>query len=221
MRHFKQRARGSSISTVAPPPGSADHNPQMSKAATSILYRSPLNSKLNHPVYILNAAALPDTNEVDYDTLLPYVLARLPGEEELVHGAEYEVILFAGGPVEGATSAKRSHPGVGWFLQAYHVLSRAMRKRIQRLYIVHQRTWIRMLFEVFSTVASPKFRKKIVHGMYYSNYMTSAARNQCWTRAGRETATNWAHQSFHVERIGNIHKYPGPSYPTLRIPTRP
>ncbi|KAE9983412.1 hypothetical protein BLS_004381 [Venturia inaequalis] len=82
----------------------------MSKAATSILYRSPLNSKANHPIYILNAAALPDTNEVDYDTLLPYVLARLPGEEELVHGAEYEVILFAGGPEDGATSAKKSYP---------------------------------------------------------------------------------------------------------------
>ncbi|KAE9987275.1 hypothetical protein EG328_003409 [Venturia inaequalis] len=163
MRHFKQRVRGSSISAIAPPPGSVDHNPQMSKAATSILYRSPLNSKANHPIYILNAAALPDTNEVDYDTLLPYVLARLPGEEELVHGAEYEVILFAGGPEDGATSAKKSYPGIGWFLQAYHVLSRAMRKRIQRLYIVHQRTWIRMMFEVFSTVASPKFRKKIVH----------------------------------------------------------
>lgn len=165
MRHFKQRVRGSSISTVAPLLGSVDYNPQMSKAATSILYRSPLNSKSNHPIYILNAAALPDTNEVDYDTLLPYVLARLPGEEELVHGAEYEVILFAGGPEDGVTNAKKSYPGIGWFLQAYHVLSRAMRKRIQRLYIVHQRTWIRMMFEVFSTVASPKFRKKIVHGM--------------------------------------------------------
>jgi Rho GTPase-activating protein 1 len=169
MRHFKQRVRGSSISTVAPPPGSADHSPQMAKAATSILYRSPLQSKSNHPIYILNAAALPDTHDVDYDTLLPYVLARLPGEEELVHGAEYEVILFAGGPIEGATTAKKNHPGVGWFLQAYHVLSRAMRKRIQRLYIVHQRTWVRMLVEVFSTVASPKFRKKIVHGMVISS----------------------------------------------------
>jgi Rho GTPase-activating protein 1 len=212
MRHFKQRVRGSSIkiSTVPPPPGSVDHNPQMAKAATSILYRSPLNSKSGHPIYILNAAALPDTNEVDYDTLLPYVLARLPGEEELVHGAEYEVILFAGGPVEGATSAKRNHPGVGWFLQVYHVLSRAMRKRIQRLYIVHQRTWVRMLVEVFSTVASPKFRKKIVHGMLVAlsfSRVLQVANNSCY--------------SFNFERSSDLHKYPGPPYPTLRIPPRP
>jgi Rho GTPase-activating protein 1 len=162
--HFRQRVRGSSISAVAPPPTSPDYNPAMAKAATSILYRSPLASQSGLPIYILNAAALPDTHDVDYDTLLPYVLACLPGEEELVSGAEYEVIFFAGGATEGATSTRKNHPGLGWFLQAYHVLSRAMRKRIQKLYIVHQRTWVRMLVEMFSTVASPKFRRKIVHG---------------------------------------------------------
>lgn len=207
MRHFKQRVRGSSISTVAPPPGSVDHNPQMSKAATSILYRSPLNSKANHPIYILNAAALPDTNEVDYDTLLPYVLARLPGEEELVHGAEYEVILFAGGPEDGATSAKKSYPGIGWFLQAYHVLSRAMRKRIQRLYIVHQRTWIRMMFEVFSTVASPKFRKKIVHGT-----------GRIYWDGKEKKLMACDYSSIFIEWTGTAHSYRGSPYTAFRIP---
>jgi Rho GTPase-activating protein 1 len=167
--HLKQRVRGRSISTVVPPTTSPDYLTSMSKAAASILYRSPLPSPSGLPIYILNAAALPDTHEVDYDTLLPYVLARLPGEDELVSGAEYEVIFFAGGPAEGATSTKKNHPGVGWFIQAYHVLSRAMRKRIQKLYIVHQRTWVRMLVEMFSTIASPKFKKKIVHGMHLSH----------------------------------------------------
>lgn len=138
----------------------------MERAAAGILYRSPLRSKTNHAIYILNAAALPDAQEVDFDNLLPYVLARLPGEDELVAGTEYEVIFFAGGSAEGATSTKKNRPGWGWFVQAYHVLSRAMRKRIQRLYIVHERRWVRMLVEAFSTVASPKFRRKIVHGRY-------------------------------------------------------
>jgi Rho GTPase-activating protein 1 len=166
--HLKQRVRGRSISTVtvAPSPSSPEYSLPMAKAATSILYRSPLPSPSGHLIYILNAAALPDTHEVDYDTLLPYVLARLPGEDELVGGAEFEVVFFAGGPTDGATSTKKNHPGVGWFVQAYHVLSRAMRKRIQKLYIVHQRAWVRMLVEIFSTVASPKFRRKIVHGMH-------------------------------------------------------
>jgi len=118
------------------------------------------------PIYILNAAALPDADEVDYDSLLPYVLARLPGEEELLSGTDYEVIFFAGGGADGATTSRKSRPGWGWFIQAYHVLSRAMRKRLQKLYIVHERSWVRILVEMFSTIVSPKFRRKIVHGKY-------------------------------------------------------
>lgn len=114
-------------------------------------------------MYILNAAAFPDAFEVDYDSLLSYVLARLPGEDELLSGTEYEVIFFAGGQPEGATTEKKQGPGMGWYLQAYHVLSRATRKKLQRLYIVHPRTWVRVLVGVFGTVVSPKFRRKIIH----------------------------------------------------------
>lgn len=172
-KQFRNRARSTFIRAVPPPKDSADYSPAMERAAASILYRSPLPSKTNHAIYILNAAALPDAQEVDFDNLLPYVLARLPGEDELVAGQEYEVIFFAGGSADGsgsatATATKKNRPGWGWFVQAYHVLSRAMRKRIQRLYIVHERRWVRMLVEAFSTVASPKFRRKIVHGEFYN-----------------------------------------------------
>lgn len=160
---FRQRARASSLSAVAPSPTSPDYNSAMATAAASILYLSPLPSPNGHPIYILNSAALPDTADVEYDTLLPYVLARLPGQEDLIAGTEYEVVVFAGGNADSATSGRKGHPGVGWFIQAYHVLTRAMRKRIQKLYIVHERRWVRVLSEVFSTIASPKFRRKIVH----------------------------------------------------------
>ena len=160
---FRQRMRSASLSAVTPSPDSPDYDINMARAAASILYLSPLPSPSGHPIYILNSAALPDTADVEYDTLLPYVLARLPGEEDLIHGTEYEVIFFAGGNADSVTSGKKGHPGVGWFIQAYHVLSRAMRKRIQKLYVVHERKWVRMLVEVFSTIASPKFRRKIVH----------------------------------------------------------
>jgi len=166
-KQFRNRARSTFIRAVPPPKDSADYSPAMERAAASILYRSPLPSKTNHAVYVLNAAALPDAQEVDFNDLLPYVLARLPGEDELVAGAEYEVVVFAGGPPEGATTTRKNKPGWGWFVQAYHVLSRAMRKRIQRLYIVHERRWVRMLVEAFSTIASPKFRRKIVHGKVF------------------------------------------------------
>ncbi|KAK7555848.1 divergent CRAL/TRIO domain-containing protein [Phyllosticta citricarpa] len=156
------RLRSSSLSAIPPPRNSVDYDPELAKNAASILYRSPIPSQSGLAVYILNAAALPDTDEVDFDALLPYVLARLPGEEELLSGTEYEVIFFAGGDVERAGS-KKNRPGWGWFIQAYHVLSRAMRKRLQKLYIVHERSWVRILVEMFSSIVSPKFRRKIVH----------------------------------------------------------
>lgn len=151
------------MSAVPPAQDSDDYLPKLAACAASIVYKSPLPSPDGHPIFIVNAAALPDTYEVDYDSLLPYVLARLPGEDDLIHGTEYEIIFFAGGQPESATTEKKQGPGIGWYLQAYHVLSRAMRKRLQKLYIVHPKTFVRVLVSVFSTVVSPKFRRKIVH----------------------------------------------------------
>ncbi|KAK0335752.1 hypothetical protein LTR94_011310 [Friedmanniomyces endolithicus] len=140
-RATRNRARSKSLSAVPPADTSSDYLPELAVAAASILYRSPLPSKEGLPVYIINAAAFPDAWEVDYDSLLSYVLARLPGEDELLSGTEYEVIFFAGGQPEGATTEKRQGAGMGWYLQAYHVLSRATRKKLRRLYIVHPRAW--------------------------------------------------------------------------------
>ncbi|KAF2127240.1 hypothetical protein P153DRAFT_358858 [Dothidotthia symphoricarpi CBS 119687] len=165
------RFRSSSLSAVPPPRQSSEYSVDLAKAAGSILFRSPLPSKEGRPVFILNAAALPDSNEADYDSLLPYVLARLPEEDDLLKGFEYEVVFFAGDGDGSATSKKRM-PGWGWFLQAYHVLSRAMRKRLQRLYIVHEKAWVRILTEIFSTIVSPKFRRKIYHITNLTNLAT-------------------------------------------------
>ncbi|KAF1839199.1 hypothetical protein BDW02DRAFT_593960 [Decorospora gaudefroyi] len=160
--HIANRLRSSSLSAVPPPRQSSDYSVDLAKSAASVLYRSPLPSDEGRPVYILNAAALPDSHEADYDTLLPYVLARLPEEDDLLKGFEYEVVFFAGDG-DGSATSKKHRPGWGWFLQAYHVLSRAMRKRLQKLYIVHEKAWVRILTEIFSTIVSPKFRRKIYH----------------------------------------------------------
>jgi len=162
-QHRAGRSRSSSLSAVPPAETSKRYLPESAAIAASILYRSPLPSKEGRPVYILNAAALPDAFLVDFDSLLPYVLARLPGEYDLLSGTEYEIIFFAGGQPDGPTAEKKAGPGVNWYLQAYHLLRRATRKQLQRLYIVHPRTWVRVMIGVFGTIVSPKFRRKIVH----------------------------------------------------------
>lgn len=157
------RSRGNSLSTVPPQEEDEDHIPELAACAASILYRTPKPSQEGRPVYILNAAAFPDAFDVDYDSLLSYVLARLPKEDELLSGTEYEIVFFAGGQPEGATTEKKNGPGIGWYIRAYEVLSRALRKKLQKLYIVHPRTWVRVLLGAFSTIVSPKFRRKLVH----------------------------------------------------------
>jgi Rho GTPase-activating protein 1 len=199
---FTSRTRSASLSTVPPSPSSADYSHTLAKVAASILYRSPIRTKSGHPTYILNAAALPDTHEVNFDGLLPYVLARLPGEEELITGTEYEVIFLAGGNAEGSTTIKKARPGWGWFFQAYHVLSRAMRKRIQRLYIVHEKSWVRILVEMFSTIVSPKFRRKIVHGALFFELNVDKMLIPCYSINLDRSSPSFAYRGFTNSTFG-------------------
>ena len=168
-----RRLRSTSLSTGTPPPSSPDYSSTLADIATPILYRSPLPSQADLPVYVLNAAAFPDASRVKYDALLPYVLARLPNDEDLIGGKGYELIFFAGEEDRSASIPKKARPGWAWILRAYNALSRLIRKRLQKLYLVHQRSWVKVTVEMFSTVVSPKVRKKIVHGREIVNCQVS------------------------------------------------
>lgn len=159
------RTNSVALNAIPPAPNSTEYSTPLANLAARILYPSPLPSPRDIPVYILNSWGFPDAREIDYDALLPYVLARLPDDEQLIGGQEYEVVFFAGGGGGNeATPKTKLRPSWGWFLQAYQILTRATRKRLQKLYIVHEKSWIRVLVEAFATIVSPKFRKKVVHG---------------------------------------------------------
>ena len=158
----KSRIRNASVSAIAPPITSPDHSVALASLAAKILYRSPLPSLSSGlPIFILNSAALPSAKDVSFDALLPYVLSRLPDEDELIGGKGYEVVFFAGGEEGG--SREKEKPSPAWMFRAYHVLSRATRKRLMRLWIVHERRWVRVCVEALSAVVSPKFRRKVAH----------------------------------------------------------
>lgn len=153
----------SRLSTV--PPSGADYSVDLADKAARIVYRSPLPSSDGLPIFILNGAALPNADSDDWSEILPYVIARLPDEDELIGGKGYELVFFAGGEVEHGSHVKKKKPSWKWFVDAHEALSRAMRKRLQKLYLVHERRWTRFMMETFSTVVSPKFRKKTIHGL--------------------------------------------------------
>ena len=156
------RSNSTPLNSVPPASTSNDYSTALANLAARIIYRSPLPSQNDLLVFILNGAAFPDAKTTDYDALLPYVLSRLPDDEELIGGLGYEVVFFAGAGDNAATQTKKGRPSLQWLMQAYHILTRAKRKRLQKLYIVYDKNAFRVLIEFLASVVSPKFRKKLV-----------------------------------------------------------
>ncbi|XP_006462937.1 hypothetical protein AGABI2DRAFT_186748 [Agaricus bisporus var. bisporus H97] len=102
-------------------------------------------------VVVINASALPDPNEVNYDLLLSRILSYL----NLYVESDYTVVFFAAG---GGHS-----PGWNWVWKAYRSLSRKYRKNLKQMYIVHPSFFTKMLFSLAGAIISPKFFRKIVH----------------------------------------------------------
>ncbi|KAL8763796.1 MAG: hypothetical protein Q9184_000498 [Pyrenodesmia sp. 2 TL-2023] len=141
-----------------PPPTSPHYSPDLASLAARILYPNPLPSATsNLPLYILSATAFPSARSTSYDDLLPYILARLPSNDDLLAGLEYEVIFFAH-PAED----KKKLPGWQWLVHTYGLLSRVLRKRLKRLWVVGAERWVRVLVEgVMTVVGTAKGRRKV------------------------------------------------------------
>ncbi|KAA8910695.1 hypothetical protein FN846DRAFT_888236 [Sphaerosporella brunnea] len=176
--------------TRAPALSDPAYNHDLAALASKVLYRSGTDPVSGGPLLVLCAAAFPDANMVDYTVLLPYVLSNLPGEDELnaLEDGGYSVIFFAGGGGD-KKGEPTGRPTWKWTLQAYTLvgvfreiagtvqddrqsdladgtggqLGRAVRKKIRKLWVVHEKNWIRAIFELMANVVSPKFKKKVVH----------------------------------------------------------
>ncbi|KAJ6494155.1 CDC42 rho GTPase-activating protein [Mycena vulgaris] len=103
------------------------------------------------PMVVLNASALPDPKEVNYDLLLSRILAYL----NLYVESDYAVVFFAAGG--------KHTPGWNWVWKAYRSLSRKYRKNLKRLYIVHSSFFSKMLFSLAGAIISPKFFRKLTY----------------------------------------------------------
>lgn len=143
LENFRRRAissTGPSGEVIPLPRSSPSYDLNLATLASKVLYRSgrdPTGS--GGPLLILCAAAFPDTRQVDYNKLLPYVLSELPGDEELSAGIGYSVVFFAGGGgervgsdtgTEGENTQKSggrwNRPAWSWSLQAYNLVSHSV-----------------------------------------------------------------------------------------------
>ncbi|PWW78915.1 RhoGAP-domain-containing protein [Tuber magnatum] len=180
LQDFRRETYGQLPRSISPPSvakapeeGDPKYDHALAGLAAKILYRAGACPVSGGPLLVLCAASFPDTRQVNYNELLPYVLSILPGDDELGEesdGGGYSVVFFAGGGSAnvgskegGANAGNGNRPSWAWTLQAYHLLGRAVKKRIRKLWVVHERAWVRVILEVMAGVVSVKFRKKVVH----------------------------------------------------------
>ncbi|KAK9457522.1 divergent CRAL/TRIO domain-containing protein [Dipodascopsis uninucleata] len=123
---------------------------ELRNIAEKILYSAGIEDPITDtPLYILNATALPSPQEIDYSLLLPYLI-------QVVNNiGDYSLIAFAGGAPY--------RPSWTWMIHTYSTLNRDIRKRLKRLYIVHEGWWVRTIMEMIAGAVSVKFRQKVVH----------------------------------------------------------
>ncbi|KAJ7745201.1 CDC42 rho GTPase-activating protein [Mycena maculata] len=136
-------------------PSTDDYGPQdgrdnVEEVMSRMIFQAGVDFE-TRPMVVLNASALPDPKEVNYDLLLSRILAYL----NLYVESDYAVVFFAAGG--------RHTPGWNWVWKAYRSLSRKYRKNLKRLYIVHSSFFSKMLFSLAGAIISPKFFRKLTY----------------------------------------------------------
>ncbi|KAA8911166.1 hypothetical protein TRICI_003888 [Trichomonascus ciferrii] len=100
------------------------------------------------PIVVVDSTQFPPPQSDVYSQLVGQVLERLPK-------TNYVVVFFACGAP--------NKPSWSWVAKTYSMLDRPTKKRIKKLYVVHESWWVRAVTEMLRGVVSSKFKRKIVH----------------------------------------------------------
>lgn len=120
----------------------------MESRLSSILYVSEtFDPATRLPLVVLDSTAFPVDQALQQD-LLPRIVDRLPQ-------MDYTLLFFACG--------LPSKPSVKLVAKCYAMLKRSARKRVKKVYVVHESWWVRAITEMLHGIVSPKFRRKVLH----------------------------------------------------------
>ncbi|CAL1712315.1 unnamed protein product [Somion occarium] len=131
-------------------PETVNSQDRVQEVMTKLIFQAGVDYE-TRPMVVMNASALPDPREVNYDLLLARILSYL----NLYVESDYSVVFFAAGG--------RHTPGWNWVWKAYRSLSRKYRKNLKQLYIIHSNFFTKMLFSLAGAIISPKFFRKITY----------------------------------------------------------
>lgn len=102
------------------------------------------------PIVIMNSTSFPSSPEKYTPELMSKIISRLPN-------SSYVLVFFACGAP--------NKPSWSWISKIYNMLDRQIKKRVGKVYIVHESWWVRAVMEMFRGIVSNKFKSKVVHGM--------------------------------------------------------
>ena len=120
----------------------------MAESRCELCYRIPRQEPI--PLFAL---CLP-MEECNYDEVLPDILRTIDASAQTTH-VRYELIIFCAGG--------RHRPSWPWLIQTFSRLDTRYKKGLSRLYLVHEKSWVRVCMQLLENLVSPKFAKKVVH----------------------------------------------------------
>lgn len=100
------------------------------------------------PLVVIDSTALPPNNQVN-EQLIASVLERLPKSND------FALLFFACGAP--------NKPSWSWVAKTYAMLERSIKKRVKKIYVVHESWWVRAVTEMLRGIVSSKFKSKIIH----------------------------------------------------------
>lgn len=100
------------------------------------------------PLVVMNSINFQTADDENSVEVMSQFLEQLPK-------TPYALIFFACGAP--------NKPSWAWITKIYNMLSRDMKKRVGRVYVVHESWWVRAITEMFKGITSSKFSKKMVH----------------------------------------------------------
>ncbi|ANB13371.1 Ecm25p [Sugiyamaella lignohabitans] len=100
------------------------------------------------PIVVIDSTELPAPSSEVYSLLVPAIMAKLPS-------TNYALLFFACGAP--------NKPSWSWVAKAYSMLDHDFKKRVKKVYVVHESWWVRAITEMLRGVVSTKFKKKVVH----------------------------------------------------------
>jgi hypothetical protein len=134
--------------------------------AAEICYAAPSTAE-DRPLLVLNLNRLPSAEKVDYDSLQQVILDivdehTFDSSYALVDPMyrkdgclPYELVVFCAGG--------RHRPSWAWIIGEFASLDRKYKKALTQLYLVHEKSFVRVAMQLVEQAASPKLARKVKH----------------------------------------------------------